>query len=320
MSSYIMNERLRFSWGHIIAFIALIMVSYLSFVGYTYLSGGNFIFGVCAMGVTDVVFLLVFIGAQQLKASGEKMSKKIVLERILVYGSPVVFIVGMVGMSHVWTVRSHDDEIMEHFNNAIRSGEQIFEDYEGYASSRIALYDKTLDYVLSNKTTNPSMYREAGFTGKLDGIRKENMLEVLRLKLQPPDYETLKRTATKWMAQAKDGGSTYNVFLLGNAREIRDAVVSWDRQLKHFAGEPVSNENFMESVVAFDTEATHNATMELDSVTQTFTQQKFPTLWAIGFGVLLYLMLLLPYLIQERHSKSIYTLRSKDKDNDFPTF
>ena len=65
-----MNEKLQFSWGHIIAFLALIAVSYISFVGFTYLTNGNFTFALIGMGITDIVYILFFIGAQQMKASG----------------------------------------------------------------------------------------------------------------------------------------------------------------------------------------------------------------------------------------------------------
>ena len=37
-----MNEQLKFSWGHIIAFLALIIISYISFVGVTYMTDGDF--------------------------------------------------------------------------------------------------------------------------------------------------------------------------------------------------------------------------------------------------------------------------------------
>ena len=59
-----MNERLKFSWGHIIAFVALIIVSYISFMGFTYLTNGNFMTALIGMAVTDLVYILFIIGAQ----------------------------------------------------------------------------------------------------------------------------------------------------------------------------------------------------------------------------------------------------------------
>ena len=56
-----MNEQLKFSWGHIIAFLALIVLSYITFVGVTYKTDGNFMKASIAMIVIDIV-LLVFMG------------------------------------------------------------------------------------------------------------------------------------------------------------------------------------------------------------------------------------------------------------------
>ena len=79
-----MNERLQFSWGHIIAFVALIAVSYISFMGMTYLTAGNFVAALLGMAAIDILFMLFFIGAQQMKASGEHINRKIIFERIMV--------------------------------------------------------------------------------------------------------------------------------------------------------------------------------------------------------------------------------------------
>lgn len=62
-----MNEQLKFSWGHIIAFLALIVLSYITFVGVTYKTDGNFMKASIAMIVIDIVLLVFFIGAQMLK-------------------------------------------------------------------------------------------------------------------------------------------------------------------------------------------------------------------------------------------------------------
>ena len=37
-----MDEQLKFSWGHIIAFLALIFISYITFVGEVYKTDGDF--------------------------------------------------------------------------------------------------------------------------------------------------------------------------------------------------------------------------------------------------------------------------------------
>lgn len=316
-----MNERLRFSWGHIIAFVALIMVSYTSFVGFTYLTNGSFVSGAIGMAATDLVFIFIFIGAQQLKASGVKMRKKIVWERILVFCSPLVFIVGMIAMSHFWTVQSQNDEVVVDFNNSLNSGKQIFNDYENYANARIDTYDKSLQKIIAERQSNPTNYSRAGFTPGIESIQKDNMVEVLRLQLLSTNYDSLRNLATTWMDKANNGASTFNVFLLGNTREIGEALVNWENQLREFTTKRLSNEQILAPVKEFDSNAGSAAARQITDLGLRFTRQRIPTVAAVIFGIVIYLMMIFPYLIQDRHSKSVYGLgfgaaRSRKNKND----
>ena len=54
------NETLKFSWGHIIAFVALIFISYVTFMGIAYLADGNFVYAGVGVVAIDVLMLLFF--------------------------------------------------------------------------------------------------------------------------------------------------------------------------------------------------------------------------------------------------------------------
>ena len=62
-----MNKKLVFSWGHIIALLAIIAFSYLAFTGFCYYTGGCFLLSGLLVAAIDLLLILVFIGAQQLK-------------------------------------------------------------------------------------------------------------------------------------------------------------------------------------------------------------------------------------------------------------
>lgn len=307
-----MNEKLKFSWGHIIAFIAVIITSYIAFMGFTYLSDGNFTLAIILMAVTDILFILFFIGAQQMKASGENIRKKIVWERIFFFGAPVVFIAGMIAMSHFWTVHSREDEVVEGFTNAINGSKQMFNDYLEYSQNRIDKYDNTLADVIHNRFASPETYSAAGFKDinneKLADLQRENMVEVLKLQLLSPNFTALQDTAMAWIDDANQGASSWNVFLLGNTREIKAALLNWEEQLRAFTDYKLTNEEIIESVEPFTSDAARKAVDGINSLKDVFTSQAFPTWQAILFALVLYLMLIFPYLIQERHSKSWYRL------------
>lgn len=317
-----MNERLRFSWGHIIAFIALIAVGYASFVGFTYLSHGNFYFGACAMALTLLLFIIVFIGAQQLKASGARLRRKIGWERALVFISPALFLAAMIGMSHFWTVQSRNAEVVGHFNEALTNGKAIFDDYERYADRRLDTYDRSLDSLASLRETNPLLYKEAGFSAGNEAIEKENMLEVLRLQLYNSNYDSLKTLAVDWIDYANRGVSAYNVFLLGNTGEIGRAFINWEADLRGFSEKRLSNEQLLDSVPVFNSGAGTVAAGRLGELSDDFSRQRIPTVSAVIFGIVIYLMLIFPYFLQDRHSKSVYSLWGKPSaqrgEEDFP--
>lgn len=309
-----MNENLKFALANIIAFLALIAVSYISFVGFTYFTEGDFTFALIGMGITDIVFILFFIGAQQMKASGVKFRRKIILERIFIFGSPIVFIAGMISMSHFWTVRSQNDEIVKIFKNSINSSKQLFSDYEEYSKQRIDLYQNNLTQIIVNKRSNPKAFKNAGFEDSKASIQRDNMVETLRLQLLSQNYDSLKMVANKWIDDAAQGASTWNVFLLGNTREIKNALSNWENQLKSFSSKEMSNESLIGDVEHFHSSGAQAAISGIDNLTESFRTQRFPKVSAIVFGVVIYLMLIFPYFLQERHTRSPYkTLISKKK-------
>lgn len=310
-----MNERLKFSWGHIIAFLAIICVSYISFMGITYLTNGDFNYALIGMGIIDFFFILFFIGAQQFKASGVKMKRKMALERIFLLCSIVVFLIGMIPMAHFWTVKSQNDEIVDQFTSSISNAHNLFVDYEKYSNDRINNYEKELTQVIENKDIEPRAYHTAGFIDGKAEIQKENMVKTLRLQLLSENYDSLKTLATKWIDESNQGASTWNVFLLGNTKEIKKSIGSWDKQLKDFSAYELSNEVINKAVPKFNSKGATDAISGIDQLTSAFTTKKFSII-AIPFGIIVYLMLIFPYIIQSRHSKSPYKNIFKKKVNN----
>ena len=150
-----LNRRLKFSWSHIIAFVALIAVSYFTFMGAAYYTGGNFIVAATALAIVDFVLILVFIGAQQLKGSGVKMRRKIIWERILVISSPFIFFAAMTFGMYFWNIHGSQHGIIGEFNSALSNAGGMFNDYENYADRRIEQYESRLDSIQLMHSDDP---------------------------------------------------------------------------------------------------------------------------------------------------------------------
>lgn len=312
-----MNEQLKFSWGHIIAFLALIAISYISFIGVTYLTEGDFTKAAITMVCIDLVLLFLFIGAQIAKATVRKFARWIYFERICVFCSPIVFILIMSPYFHFWTVHSQNNEIISDFTNAINASKQMFTDYEEYSNSRIKNYKQMLEHIISNKSTLTNELASCGFTPGKEQMQKDNMVRTLQLQLLSVNYNSLKAEATKWIDQSSDGVSTWNVFLLGNTKEIKKAIHEWCSQLSSFANNKLSNEEFNEynKVETFEETSKSMTAVDngLDSINGKFTGRGFPNIWSIISAILLYFALLFPYFLQDRHTKSQYRLIGMEK-------
>lgn len=312
-----MNEQLKFSWGHIIAFLALIVLSYITFVGVTYMTDGNFTKASISMAVIDMVLFVFFIGAQMMKATTKKFAKRIWVERIFIFGSPIVFLLCMLPFYHFGTVQSQNEEIVGHFTDAIKASKQMFSDYDLYSKERIANYEHMLDRVINNQSIQPGEFASCGFTKGSEQIQKRNMVKALRLQLISENYDSLKTEATKWIESSSNGASTWNVFLLGNTKEIKKAIHEWNIQLADFSSHKMNNEEFMNynQVNTFSEVSRSLASVDagLGGLTGKFTGTSFPPIGSILGSIVLYFALLFPYFLQDRHTKSQLRLLGMEK-------
>lgn len=307
----IFNQHLRFSWSHIIAFIGLIAAAYITFMGFTYMTGGDFMLAGIGTAVTVLLLAFVFIGVQQLKATDHKFDRSIRRERVMLCLTPVVMAIAMWPMMHFWAVRANDRQIVDTFTEAISSSRQMFDNYEAYSAKRISAYRTDLGEILADRTTNPTRYRDAGFREDLDSICRRNMERTLYLQLLSHNYDKTRTEALAWIDAASQGASTWNVFLLGNTRQIKDAVNDWHKTLDQMSNHLMTNENQLTGSFGRSDGTATEVTSRIDRVSDAFTNAHGGVIPAIIFGILLYGFLLFPYLIQGRNTRSMVTLTGR---------
>lgn len=290
------NETLKFSWGHIIAFIALIFISYVSFMGITYLTDGDFLYAGLGVLIINLVLIIFFIIPQILKGADEKFSRKIIFERILFFSAPLFFIAVMVPYAHFWTVFDNLSQVKTTFSESIKTTKGMFESYETYANNRIKEYDKKLAH---NKTKT---------------VHRTNEVEALRLQLIADNYDALKESAVEWIDNAS-GATVWNVFMIGNIKKIESAIENWNNSLSEFSSKIMSDEpNGVEPFSSSDPSVT-TAKENLNNLRSVYTTMGRPSMLAISIGVLLYILLLFPYIIQSRNIKSTFRLIGSEDDS-----
>ena len=310
-----MYKNLKFSWAHILAFLALICIGYISFVGLTYDIDEGFKKPAFIMLGILLILIIWFIGVQQLKGidNNFSFSKCIWWERILLFTSPIVFVLCMYPFNHAINVSSEAKNIETTFVEAIASSTKMFDDYERYSQERIKNYKEFLLRVKTNKNIQPSLYQELGFNGKDDDKKIQIEIETLDRQLTA-NYDSLNIVAREWIKRVDQKTSVWNVFLVGNIKEIQSAIQDWSTSLKSFSSVILSTEKLQtHEVLPFDTDEEHigNIINKLNSLTQIYNpsnESNKLNYKTVLWGIILYILLIFPYLIQVRNGVSTYTL------------
>jgi hypothetical protein len=252
-----------------------------------------------------------------MKATSKKFAKRIWVERVFIFSSPIIFLICMLPFYHFGAVHSKDKEIVGHFTDAITASKQMFSDYDSYSMNRIANYEHMLDRVINNRSIQPGEFASCGFTKGNEQIEKGNMVKALRLQLVSENYDSLKTEAIKWIESSSNGASTWNVFLLGNTKEIKKAIHEWNAQLTDFSSHKMNNEEFMgyNHVNTFSdvSGSLESVDAGLEGLTKKFTGTSFPPVGSIIGSIVLYFALLFPYFLQDRHTKSQFRLLGMEK-------
>ena len=315
-----MNNKLRYSWLHIVALLALMFVAYVGFLSFTFACSGEYTIAFIFTLIDVAIIAATFITLQNLKATDHKFARRIRIERALLILSPVIMLLAADPFIRFWSIKEYESDIEQAYKSAASYSQTLFADYETYANRRIDNYEKMLQRVVRNKSWRPQEYHNCGFNDTNDKTQLKNKVDVLRIQLLSDNYYNLKNSALSW-SKGIGKASIWNVFMINNIIELDRSMQQWNGELTAFASHKVSDEEFKgyNKVTAFgtDSKALANAQKQLDEVFNAFTRAGGMT----GLGFLLtlvaYVCLLLPYLAQDRDDKNQYTLSGKRKDSGY---
>ena len=178
---------------------------------------------------------------------------------------------------------NQEKEIVNDFNASISHAHGIFDDYETYAHQRIDLLEQSLSGISKEE--------------------KENRIEELTLLLLSKNYDNLKSEANSWINNASKSSTVWNVFLLGNVDNIKDAIDKWTKDLNAVSMKYLLSEKSEVADFNVDCTAKIEAIQGLNNLKQKYSNREFKFNWLSGLTMLIcFLMLLCPYFIQERNA------------------
>ena len=297
--------------GHIVAFVDVVFLCYFAFIGMVYIRGGQIVESAVAAGLAAAVLLALAISAQRCKGATAHFKRNIRLERVSIALLLLACMATAVPFVHFFNVWKNEKVVASLFEEAINGVGPMFDEYEQKADARIEAYEKALDKAVAKK--GKQQYTQMGFTrhdyGKPEGgdqIMRNNMAATLRNQLLPPQYTLLRKEALRWTANAADGATTLNVFLLGNTKEIANAVDSWQSSMEKMLATTLDNEPKKTAAKnnSIGNQNAESIKAKLKQVNEICQNSSGLPLGAVALAAISWALLLFPYWLQNRHSKS----------------
>lgn len=302
--------------GQVIAVVTAIFVAYISFMGLVYLSHGKLELSAVAALAIGMVWVLLGFRAQQMKGAESHFASSIVKERIAVMSLAVVLLVPALPFLHFFSVAARNKQVTRQFDEALAEIMPMFDEYDSIADRRIADYRKRLRSVKGTQSKNYLKYgfgkHNEGITDDGVSVMRDNMAQTLAALLKSAAHDSLRNDAYRWVEKAHAGASTWNVFLLGNARLTAEAVSSWQKAMDGDMRQHLYNEAKGDTT-GFESAHATLATEKLNQLTATCASRQMPPFHALLLYLAAMTLMFFPYWLQSRHSKSWERLRGRKK-------
>jgi hypothetical protein len=292
----------------------LLILGALGFGFGTFLSMNFLTLGDFEQSLLVSVMTTLFLGglafaAQRFKAVHRNFKTYIVLEVLTILLFLVAAVMTIQTFSHVFAVLEKKEDIKDKLTKNIDQAKNLFDAYEIYAGVRKDSYESKLQAVVENKLANPGEYNSYGFDDNNPGFSDTDQIDAkiftLNIELFPSNYldDTLngelgiKGAAVKWLNDASsvlenDFGFMFGVVDLIN--DVPSKTEEWKSNLIDLSTFRADGEQ------ASDFDYPLNFTTAKDQL----TRREFPSTMSIGFALVAYFLMLVPYLVNSRSTKS----------------
>lgn len=302
-----MNQS-KFSLADLLTVLGTLGFGFFCFLSLNFLSLGKIVPSILWAAVLALILGGLAFGAKLLKKTSRNFKTCIIWEWILLFLFVVVAFVAISPFSHYFTVLDQKADIQSRVTSTITQAEGMFADYENYANNRMNIYKSRLNSVVAARSVNPSEYRNYGFVDGTDDITQvENKMFTLRVQLYPSNYEEMKKADYTWLVKVKNivGNSWKFTFgIVEVVNNVESNITSRKNEIKQFSqfralGEKASDFDY---------------SLTFDDVTDKITELGSFTIVSIAIAISLYVLMWLPWSIQDRSTKSSYSLFSFLKD------
>jgi len=309
----------KFSIADVLTVLTALFFGFCCFLGSYFYTLGNTRQSILLSVIITLLLGGTALGAKLLKRTSRNFKSCFIWEMILlVLFTGLTILFAYSPFSHYFTVSAQKVEIKSKLTTSITQAENMFNDYEQYASNRETLYYNNLRSIAIAKGIKSKEYSDCGFVknGISDDIQIENMMFTIHADLFPTNYSNtinnngIKEVATNWLSDAKNKISGWKpIGIVHVMNEVEKSSNRWHNILIQL------------STIRENCERTEDFSYKLtfDDINKYFTTLGKPNTLSISLALVAYLLMLLSYLITKRSTKTPIgkTKNKGDFDIDF---
>lgn len=305
-------KNIKITLAELLSYIAALLFGFICFLSFTFLEKGVKLKGILAALGISIFLLLIILLLKKIKAANRDFKKNTFIELLIFAIYILVAVTSIIPYSHYFTVFSQKKELKEKIVTDIEKIKKMFSAYDEYADKRIAAYEYELTTAIRGKNSNNSAYLSEGFrnNGESENDQKKRLIHIFQEDIKPAQYDSIKRYALSRLEYTKSKAANWIVpieFMRIIERIVKDAN-SWVTALKRYSGS--SQKAAIDPPFDYD--------VSFSSIEKEITKRKPPGIPAVITGLILHVLLLLPYFFKGRNSRhagffnELFKNKSKD--------
>lgn len=290
----------KFPLAVVINLLAAITFGYFCFLGTNFYTLGDKDKSITYAVIIILLLIGTSLGAKFLKQTKRNFKSRFVWEIIsLVLFTVIIGYLTYTTFSHYFVVSENETEIQSKLNLSITQAENMYNEYEQYVDNRKNNYEANLNSAILTMNGNNSDFIKYDFMTNSIPYDKQiiRKMRTIGFDLMPSNYNSMKSGNLSWLAKSKESVENWKpIGLVDVINNIETFSNNWKSDLINTSK---IREKGEENEVS---DFTYKLT--LNQVTKYFTTQGNPTPTSIVYSLLVYVIMLLPYVLSNRSTKS----------------
>lgn len=290
-------EKARFNFAWVIAIIALIAYSYISFMGLVYCQ--FFPVAICALIVIAFDALIVFLVSIMSRAKHTRWIRLGTLGQIFFGLIVLLMLLASSAMfSHFTNIVKQQDDIKKTYASAIVDAQSLDNKYENYIEDRCDNYKQALSKIKPGSIEFKSLFSNSqSLKFSTKEIIDKCSVNLKKLLRGSNDASSLLSKREQWLKN--ESASVWNLNLPSNIRDITNSVNKWLDNYRELSSVTYVGEAL---AVPFEDNTFNDNIRGLERMCKEIT---FPSFLAILLALVSCGLILLPWIITPKNIASV---------------